>query len=1760
MGIPDTSLLDLLDKVRYWISLGGSDCSPSCLSANFEMPNNGTVNMCSECDSNINQFFDGYHCQSCGKWLCFNCMRGYESTDVKSNGDFGDAIKSCKFCNGVTVKRDGGRKNSEKVHPTDSPGGSPEPPSPSFSAESIQSDRLVHYLESRDCGFSPNAITTRSMTSFSAHPSPVSVRRSSSRSDEEEAEDSRKLFYSPLSEYSHDISDIDSGSVSARLEFYNCKSVGSSPLDSPSRIDFTSYRVGHALQRGREGNPLSQSDGPFDQENMAILRRPDKRTEDPENTDDYSDDAPVLRDQYDKSQKPLDFESNGLIWFPPPPEDENDETESNFFTYDDEDDDFGDSSAIFSSSSSFSSIFPSKEKQNEINKDPIKAVIHGHFRALVAQLLQGEGIKASTEENNEEWLDIVTTIAWQAATFVKPDTSRGGSMDPVDYVKVKCIASGNPRDSALLKGVVCTKNIKHKRMTTQYKNPRLLLLGGALEYQSVANQLASFNTLVQQENDHLKRIMSKIEALRPNVLLVEKSVSPYAQEYLLGKEISLVLNVKRPLLERIARCTGAHISPSFENISTTRLGHCELFRVEKVSEEHETSNQFNKKPSKTLMFFEGCPRRLGCTVLLRGICREELRKVKHVIQYAVFAAYHLSLETSFLADEGASLPKMMVRTSIAIPERTAADNSISVIPPITCHAEVALSAHDDDGSLGLKPELEGSESLTGDFDAGVIPPLSPRSVTCRSANELSFAYHGDLVSNVRGLDSSSVSHCEGLKMSAVPPSGIEDLSQPGQDIMAPEEGQLIETREAAQSEKIDEDEFSSEYFSATDTYQSILVSFSSRCVLKGTVCERSRLLRIKFYGSFDKPLGRYLRDDLFDQKSCCRSCKEPAEAHVLCFTHQQGNLTINVRSLSSVKLPGERDGKIWMWHRCLRCAHIDGVPPATRRIVMSGAAWGLSFGKFLELSFSNHATANRVAPCGHSLQRDCLRFYGFGSMVVFFRYSPIDILNVHLPPAVLEFNDTVQQEWIRKEAAELLGKMETFYGEISGVLDGMEWRSKYFGSELSNTNELQNYIMELKDLLIKEKDDYKVILQVAVMESLQSDQTAVDILELNRLRRALLIGSHVWDRKLFSLDSLLKTNSLLKAKEGDVSYTKLKDLRNDMFCKDSKLDHDHEENISGYSKSQELVGNDFQSEKKETSLSLEHFVPEHSMLPSRHHNTEDEVHADEETVNTTICNDIPSHESNLSDRIDSAWTGTDQLPIKVQPLHASQAEADGFQPGPVRQPNLFDNPPFRRMMAPVRVHSFDSALRVQERIQKGLPPSSLHLSTIRSFHASGDYRSMVRDPVSNAMRTYSQTLPLEAQKLNLVPSSKHSFISSAANMAGGARLLLPVRTNSDIVIGVYDNDPASVVSYALSSKEYEDWVTDRSNENGGIWSTIERSKEDSAASSFTAWQSFGSADLDYISYGSYGSEEPLSSLGTLFMDSKKSPHLTISYGDDSSLAGGKVKFSVVCYFAKQFDSLRKKCCPSDVDFVRSLSRCQKWSAEGGKTNVYFAKSLDERFIIKQVKKTELESFEEFAPEYFKYLTDSLNSGSPTCLAKILGIYQVTVKHLRGGKETKMDLMVMENLFFNRNIGRVYDLKGSSRSRYNPDTSGSNKVLLDTNLVETLRTEPIFLGSRAKRSLERAIWNDTSFLASVDVMDYSLLVGVDNERKELVLGIIDFMRQYTWDKHLETWVKASGILGGPKNASPTIVSPKQYKKRFRKAMTSYFLTVPDQWSS
>lgn len=179
MGIPDNSLLDLILKVRPWLYWGGAS-DLQRFSGELEMPDK-SCNMCCECHANFTDAFHRYHCQSCGRWFCGKCILGSESHRVETNGNL---VSCCKLCSEMQVRREVGRKYSEKVHPSVSPRESPEPPSPCFGGErikcpaggeSVQSDHFSRYIEARDYGHSPHAVASGSVTSFSAHPSPVSV-------------------------------------------------------------------------------------------------------------------------------------------------------------------------------------------------------------------------------------------------------------------------------------------------------------------------------------------------------------------------------------------------------------------------------------------------------------------------------------------------------------------------------------------------------------------------------------------------------------------------------------------------------------------------------------------------------------------------------------------------------------------------------------------------------------------------------------------------------------------------------------------------------------------------------------------------------------------------------------------------------------------------------------------------------------------------------------------------------------------------------------------------------------------------------------------------------------------------------------------------------------------------------------------------------------------------------------------------------------------------------------------------------------------------------------------------------------------------------------------------------------------------------------------------------------------------------------------------------------------------------------------------
>jgi len=345
-----------------------------------------------------------------------------------------------------------------------------------------------------------------------------------------------------------------------------------------------------------------------------------------------------------------------------------------------------------------------------------------------------------------------------------------------------------------------------------------------------------------------------------------------------------------------------------------------------------------------------------------------------------------------------------------------------------------------------------------------------------------------------------------------------------------------------------------------------------------------------------------------------------------------------------------------------------------------------------------------------------------------------------------------------------------------------------------------------------------------------------------------------------------------------------------------------------------------------------------------------------------------------------------------------------------------------------------------------------------------------------------------------------------------------VFVDSDVI--VREDEPSSLIAFALSSEDYIERL-----------GAIRQQGHASQPEEDVEHESSKSAEADVET-------SLLRATGT---------HLKYQFAE------GTAKLLCKIFYAEQFDAVRRKCGVADR-IVESLSRCLKWDSKGGKTKSVFLKTLDERFVLKSLSPIETQAFLNFAPAYFNIMAEALFHELPTVIAKMLGFYQIVIKNPVTGTEIKWDVLVMENLFYDRAPTRIFDLKGSMRNRKIQSTGEQNEVLLDENMVEFIYESPLFAREHSKKLLKASVWNDTLFLARQNVMDYSLMVAVDEARKELVVGIIDCIRTYTWDKKLESWIKDRGFAGGGRNR-PTVTSPKEYKSRFREAMDRYVLQAP-----
>jgi len=128
------------------------------------------------------------------------------------------------------------------------------------------------------------------------------------------------------------------------------------------------------------------------------------------------------------------------------------------------------------------------------------------------------------------------------------------------------------------------------------------------------------------------------------------------------------------------------------------------------------------------------------------------------------------------------------------------------------------------------------------------------------------------------------------------------------------------------------------------------------------------------------------------------------------------------------------------------------------------------------------------------------------------------------------------------------------------------------------------------------------------------------------------------------------------------------------------------------------------------------------------------------------------------------------------------------------------------------------------------------------------------------------------------------------------------------------------------------------------------------------------------------------------------------------------------------------------------------------------------------------------------------------IARLYGIFEVKIPNYE-----PVILMLMANTLRYKdpkNITRVYDLKGSSINRevkmiYKPST-----VLKDTNLLKNAKFcgQEISLDTDDRKILLETLKADSEMLASLGIMDYSLLVGIEHDSSQLEKLIKKKMRK------------------------------------------------------
>ena len=166
---------------------------------------------------------------------------------------------------------------------------------------------------------------------------------------------------------------------------------------------------------------------------------------------------------------------------------------------------------------------------------------------------------------------------------------------------------------------------------------------------------------------------------------------------------------------------------------------------------------------------------------------------------------------------------------------------------------------------------------------------------------------------------------------------------------------------------------------------------------------------------------------------------------------------------------------------------------------------------------------------------------------------------------------------------------------------------------------------------------------------------------------------------------------------------------------------------------------------------------------------------------------------------------------------------------------------------------------------------------------------------------------------------------------------------SCVPLVVYENEPSSIIAYALASVDYDNQLADLQSHVQMDQSTCSATYSESRIAPDRWFDNVEREEPGCKSSASLASVIPGQSVGGVApvvapAIGPSLQHLEMQFSDSST------KFYCRVYYAEQFRLLRAKVFPAGEErFIRSLSRCVPWAACGGKSGSTFCKTLGTPF-------------------------------------------------------------------------------------------------------------------------------------------------------------------------------------------------------------------------